>query len=261
MGKLENGQLVGSGSDESDEDDNIREIVEMLKNGEFTNVGPDSPLVVTKETLPSSTPIIPSTSSIWPVVPKSQSKVSKSAIMRSQGHLQVPVKSPLFSPTSSGPGTPITLTERSSPKVMSPQSATTVPSPPFSSPQADKDAPFTPQYSSHSPSNPNIPNTGMPSMIIDSPSFLNAGESLGMEPQSCQSMIIDSSIPPITPYSTLSPSTLHTPPQHSNPGTYSVTERPSVVMASEVRESTGTNRQSVPSGHGKKISRFLAERM
>lgn len=260
MGKLEDDKLIGGSAGESDDDmdEDVKQIIELLKKGEVTNIGP-------KPSASSSKPQVETQTS------KPASKVSRfKAAMSSDS-----TSTTLTSPDSSGLTTPISVAERSSPKSATPQEhqlkanpivvPTSTSRPPTklqfqpSRPSTSRNIASRPSASSSS-ANQNTnskttasltPESFHPvsnpfSNIIDSPSFLPAGI---IESPAFQSMIIDPT-----------QSNSATPPK-SQPIAHRVTERPAVVMTNEVKESQPINRETVKPEKKQRISRFMAERM
>lgn len=277
MGKIENDKLVGGDAGESDDDDEeVKQIIELLKKGEITNIGP-------KPSTSQSTP-----SSTKPQVhakPKSAFKLSKfKATMTSESSL-----ARLTSPDSSSPNTPISFAGRSSPKLVAPQerqpkanpvmvpTATSRPSAiPESLPGPSRPSAHTNAYSRPSTSSTVIESSSKQnansqaaagltsesfhpvynpfSNIIDSPSFLPTG---AIDSPEFQSMITDpssllqSNNKPSSSRPALSPKT--------QPMAQMVTER--VVMSVEAKESKSINSATDKPEKKQRISRFMAERM
>ena len=231
LGKLEDDQLVGG---PEDSDDDLKEIMELIKQGEVENVGPNllngsSPQMVEREV--ASLPL-----------PKARNKTSRFKISRGcalqppertaegspfigvepptpvalkvterGGNLQLETNQRTSSPSSSPiPDTPLTVVERSSPKLPSgdiPLSTESLPPTPVSrkptgppqsttstvrelAPASGIDRERTPTPSKTQPpvviDSPSF--KPQPSMIIDSPSFAPSKGHNGVFP----SMIVDS---------------------------------------------------------------------
>ncbi|KZT09621.1 uncharacterized protein LAESUDRAFT_646357 [Laetiporus sulphureus 93-53] len=277
MGKLESDQLVGEESDD-DVEKQTREVLELLSRGEVTNISlQTSPTPAAGESVraisavsssPLQTPSAPTIISPDNVgnaaaAPKPKpSKVSKFKMALSQA--QQVQDSALPSPPMT---TPISVTERSSPKMASPGPGTPIAVPTASS----RLSPRTPAHT----------RSQMPSMIVDSPSFLpparmslasvarpSPGPASCASPIPFRSVIIES--PSFQPMSTVNSSpSLSSPPMPSsstssagNSIKFAPADRPAVIMAAEVKESDSTSRRTAGAeGKEKKVSRFLAERM
>ncbi|KAI0086183.1 hypothetical protein BDY19DRAFT_365463 [Irpex rosettiformis] len=187
MGKLENGKLVGGDDGESEDealasDENAREMLELLRKGEVTNIGPESfsariiPPTPITTSAPEFIPSSPSTSekppseSTQPPQQAKPSKVSKFKLSLAQSEM----KQPSSLCTASGDKTPTNPADRSSPKMTSPRGGTPVrTNTPSCSSQSSSSQPprFTlPPELQAAFQNGEIP-VGMPSMIVESPSF------------------------------------------------------------------------------------------
>ncbi|KAI0807718.1 hypothetical protein C8Q74DRAFT_1189355 [Fomes fomentarius] len=256
LGKLEGNKLVGGDEGESDDelDPAAKELLQALKKGDVVNAGPripsssmpgttDTPIWDSASTARSSTTETPVTPQLKP------SKVS-------QFKMSLGASSVLPSPTStaSSLSTPITVTERSSPKLVS-RGGTPIAVPTKSS---GKRPPQMPGMIVDSPSFP------APEMIVSpsfaappdlvTPSVSPALKSLTIESPSFQSPSSTVVGTPVTSSHASSPVTSATMLSAS------VLERRSVV-ASQVRESNPLRSRSVGSTPvEKKVSRFLAER-
>lgn len=258
MGSLEDDQLVGGDAgDSADEmDDAAREVFEMLKRGEIKNIGPQQPHLTTQSAIPSNDPAQLTSSTSEAAVPTRSPKPSR--VSKFKMNLSRPINPP-SNPSSSSLDTPLTLVERSSPKLVAPAPATVVPIPssasrPQSNPiRAHQDSPHqVPQASTSKPV------TQMPSMVVDSPSFPAPSRSNAAQVQ-MPGMIVDSPsfAPPPTANNTGPPSKSQSLAQsgHGVP-----------IIASEVKESdTGAKGDASSTGNEppkeKKISRFKMERM
>lgn len=282
MGKIEDGKLVGGDAGESDDDmdEEVRQIIELLKNGEATNIGP------------ASEPSLRETESVTkPSAPKPTSKVSKFKSAMVSGSSSAT----LASPVGSDVNTPISVTERSSPKLVTPQerlpranpiavptstsrppskaqtvfkpnqpqnrslrvsnSHSSTPRPGPSKMDPSKQSATTSHESGLTPESFH-PVTNPFSNIIDSPSFLPTGIT---ESPAFQSMIID-------PSASSKMSNKSSPlvgAAASKPQTMSqqVAERPSIIMTAEVTESKSASRETSKPEKKQRVSRFLAERM
>ncbi|KAI0082830.1 hypothetical protein K474DRAFT_1767595 [Panus rudis PR-1116 ss-1] len=291
MGKLEDGKLVGGEEGESDGevDDDMKEILELLRKGEITNVGPQP-----HTSSPSSVPAQDVSNAPAPKpepqqpVSAARSKVSKfklsmTAEPRSSGTTAV------SSPAGSSLNTPTTITERSSPKPMSPEDALPQ-GRPIAVPTRVSQRPSKPPQPPQIPGNAGFvsPQGAMPSMVVESPSFERPGAHRVLS-QSTQ--LPDSATPNVFSNVVESPSFL--PPGMkdfmSSPGFHSViidpsapsvpsvappvpvnalsesSQRPPVVMSAEVREARPA-RSHGPTGKREdknppRVSRFKAERM
>lgn len=182
MGRLENGKLIGGDDGDSDEDitaedENAKQFLEMLRNGEVTNVGPLDISVkpTSQEQTPSAQPVDPSQKHRDTTEPSVSSKVSKFKLALSQPDLTTGQTSPSL---ASGGHTPILSATRSSPKMSSGYSSGT------SSPTQ------LPQYNPAGPSRVGgIASRQMPGMVVESPSFVRPS---GMPFQPLQSVILES---------------------------------------------------------------------
>ncbi|KAL4246067.1 hypothetical protein ABKN59_003251 [Abortiporus biennis] len=242
MGKVEDGQLYGGEPGESDDeldaaDGSAKEILQLLKSGNIANIGPSSNLGASTPSPPvaaptGSTAVHAEQQNPQPEMPK-KSRVSK---------FKVTLSSQPLSPQSSQPGssltTPISLTERSSPKLASPAGDIT----PTSIPTAGPSSMRPPQIRS-------TPKSIPPSMIIESPSFLPAQLNGVIESPSFQSTILD---PAINSHPLKAPM-----PPSSRPAA------PPIIMSTHVLESRGSNTRNSPhpAAEKKRVSRFKAERM
>ncbi|KIM48803.1 hypothetical protein M413DRAFT_437979 [Hebeloma cylindrosporum] len=247
------GKLVGGEADSASEEENeeIQEILHLLRKGEVYNLGPDGNYL---HTVPSrggnETPSASASSSSNANAQRADSlpppsmlskgskfKVSRLAMGRPQSNV-ASIPGPLSTETLSPSVTPVSHASRSSPKLNSPELT--------SSTAADK---FAATIHSPSPEKLSSQNSSSFSMIIDSPSFPapHGPPSTSMPSQ----MVVPSpSFPPPPP----------PPPQAST----SRPHRPPTVLASTVRESTSQQSTSINASVGtseKKVSRFKAERM
>lgn len=239
------GKLVGGEADSASEEENeeLQEVLHLLRKGEVYNLGPDGNYLHTipprrvDETASASALSSSNTGTqradLLPpsmLSKASKFKASRLAVGRPQSNV-VSIPGP---ETLSPSVTPVSYAGRSSPKLVSPG--------PMSSTVAEKSDPVI-----HSPSpEKSSSQTSSPfSMIVDSPSFPapRGSPSTSTPPQ----MIVPSpSFPPPRQASTSRP------------------QRPPTVLASTVRESTsqpsiGIN-PSVETSE-RKVSRFKAERM
>ncbi|KAF7793154.1 hypothetical protein EIP86_004263 [Pleurotus ostreatoroseus] len=153
MGKLEAGQLVGGDEGESDgeadtADENTKAMLEMLKNGEITNIGP-APVSIT-DSEQTKAPIAPAAPTEPEVAQPKPSKVSKFKMSFGQSDSSRGPAPGVSSPT----GTPIDQANRSSPKMQSIGGNTPSPRPA---------RPGSKVVERH-----------IPSTIIESPSFLSS---------------------------------------------------------------------------------------
>lgn len=274
MGKLEDGKLVGGEAGESGDEmeEEVKEIIELLKKGEVTNIGPQTSAA--QSTQPSSQPQ-DETPALQP----------PSKLSRFKAAIASDSSSPtLSSPSDSNFNTPISLTERSSPKLATPIAVPTTVSRPPPKAQAQptqssrpsntqtpgphssalKAAVEPPSLSSNNKDTNDRAAAGLTpesfhpvtnpfSNIIDSPSFLPAGI---IESTEFQSMIIDPSKLNNEPCSSTTAL-----PKKASPTVQKVTERPAVVMTAEVKESKVINRDAPKPEKSRRISRFMAERM
>lgn len=243
FGKLEDGQLVGGAEGESEDELDgpapSGEILKLLSEGGVTNIGPASgssteflrPLVATESPLSS----------------QALSPVSKGSPWSDH--------STLYSPSPSDPNTPIAMTERSSPKISAPTSPDHIPphgrALPISPlvmecPRQSVTGAIVERVSQSAPPSAtgSVPiNSG----VIRSPGFSPA--SSAAKPP-FQSLIIES------------PSFAGAPPLQSSVSE-SISAKPPVVMAAEVKEGSGSRIGSDHASKGserKKVSRFLAQR-
>ncbi|KAJ3558498.1 hypothetical protein NM688_g892 [Phlebia brevispora] len=156
LGKLRDGQLVGGEEGESDgeldaADENARNMLEMLKKGEVTNIGPSPAAPVeTGTNQESTTPAAVAQLSV-PQEPTAHPKPSKASKFKmSMAHAGLPQRS-TGSSASSLAGTPVNQVDRSSPKTSSPGGVSPVPS--------------------SVSSGPTVLPRQMPTMIVESPSL------------------------------------------------------------------------------------------
>lgn len=279
-GKLDaDGRLVGGDLDSASEDEveGMQDVLELLKKGEVYNLGPDGNYIHTipprkadgkakASTSVSNTPTVPETD---PLPTLSRPKTSRFKLDRSQsGRPALHVSPPSSSPNSRSQ-TPISDVQRSSPKLpissvkeRHPTTKTIPPAGPSSSrsPSASlsTNTPFVVPENSTKKAQKAVP-AAMPSMIVESPSFAKPSSPM-------PSMIVESPSfarpanprPPTVISSASFPSPAPTP-SSSRP------TRPPVVLSSSVRESgkaPAANTQSAATSEpGKKISRFMADRM
>ena len=262
MGKLENGKLTGGDEGESEDDiaaddDNAREMLELLRRGEVTNIGPETfsatltpptPIATSTQSPLSSAPLAPEKSpseAKLPSQPAKPSKVSKFKLSLAQSQ-------PTSSGTTSGANTPTDTANRSSPKLASPRGDTPI--------QANLASSSTQQPRFTLPleiqaafQNGELP-VGMPGMIVDSPSFLPSTASVGspLSAVSPSSTVVD------TPTSALS--------THSPVATDAVRETAAVPtpMRETVLErrppTISSSRAQPQSDSQPRVSRFKAQR-
>ncbi|TFK42330.1 hypothetical protein BDQ12DRAFT_270495 [Crucibulum laeve] len=238
-GKLDaDNKLVGTDADSASEDENegMQEVLDLLRKGEVYNIGPDGELVsVPSRVGPWASPteaevaaaIAPSALEApplpTPLLPLNKLKTSKFKVSRAQAGR--PASS---SNSSSRPDTPISYDQRSSPKLESPPTAPTV---------MERKPPSGPvnNIANGNPASP-FP------MIVDSPSFPEAGSRISPKPPT---VISSPSFPP-------QPSLR----RH---------ERPPTVVSLTVRESNNTSRpppfaNTESDGQPKRVSRFKESR-
>lgn len=234
-GRLEGDKLVGGEDSESasePEDENAKELLELLKKGEVHNVGPAMNAVAPPSTLglpfsslstshTGSATLSSTSTSVQipadPVTPRSQPKVSKFKLNRAYN--QAPRATPGPASPDSVPNTPISHVSRSSPKL-----------PTISTGEGE--------YGQSSTVTSISPSTQF-SAIAESPSFPRPTFSASPSHPSLQQ-----SIEPATSGRRL--------------------DRPPTVMSAAVLESTrGDSDVNTRLGQvkEKKVSRFLAERM
>ena len=218
MGKLKNDQLVGLEHSDTDEDENMQEVLELLKKGDLQNIGPEHNLPSSRQT--THGPLVPLLEDReLPSITK-PNKTSKFRLTRPQSRANRP------SPPASGP-------------------QAVVPTPPIL-PQAVGVAecqPLSGRLVEGQTASP-LPATALLPRPQTSPSFPTVLDS----PSSRASTVIDS-------------------PSFQRRGS-ARPDRPPIVMSSTVLESTplgtgceGTKARESPLSGGKKVSRFLAERM
>lgn len=261
LGKLEGNKLVGGDEGESDDelDPAAKELLKALKKGDVVNAGPRLPSSSMPGT--TATPIWGSASTAS-TASTARSSTTESPVMPqlkpskvSHSKMSLGGSSVLPSPTStaSSLSTPITVTERSSPKLPSrggtPIAVPTQASgkPPPHMPGMIVNSPLFPapgMIMSPSFAAPPDPGTSvspaLKSLIIESPSFQSPSSTVVGTPVA--SSHASSSV---TSATTLSASVLERRP----------------VVASQVRESNPLRSRSVGSTPvEKKVSRFLAER-
>ena len=263
MGKLEDGQLVGGDAGDSDgeldtADENTRAMLEMLRNGKVTNIGPRPAAVPgspAANELPGSTSTkVPSAADKVPppqaVAQPQPSKVSKFKLAVTHPSTPSSHAQPSGSGLSSSLSTPVNTADRSSPKFPSPGDSTPDHQLASSSTPTVTKSLSMPSMIVDSPDFPRPAGAQMPSMIVESPDFPRpafANRSAGSTPTA------------LSPTSTIVPSTQSSPvaPVTMRP---SVVERrpPTVVSA---REASGSAGASGESGARKpKVSRFKAQR-
>lgn len=272
LGKLENSKLVGGEAGESDDeilenDENAREMLELLKKGEVTNIGPQSfsavvtpptPVAASAPTRPES---IPSTSDKPPAEPVAEpraskpSKVSKFKLSLAQSG---PAQSSSPSTPASGANTPTDLANRSSPKMTSPRGGTPVQA--NASPSSSSSQP--PRYTlppeiQAAFQNGDLP-AGMPGMIVESPSFLPPRGQAIASPSSTVSPTSTVVSTPTSAVSMRSPVGNNAAGQ-SSPITTTMREtvlerRPPAIATSHAQTQSGTESQKP------RVSRFKAQR-
>jgi len=252
MGKFENDQLVSSTqSDTEDEDAGMKDVLEMLKKGEVQNIGPE-PL-----SRPTSGPPIPS-SEVRVLSTAAKPKTSKFKLAQPQRR-----PSPSSPGTSeSQPVTPTSHARRSSPKLPASPIGVADCQPSSSSSIPPREPQLVPQLSAIV----SLPSSQIP-MIIDSPSFRRPPHMASKSPAASSSFLTTVDSP-----SFRNPTIVASPVIQQEPSRGSTRpDRPPLVMSSTVREAThqetGNRERDLPeacnstSGGGKKVSRFLAERM
>ncbi|KIJ69064.1 hypothetical protein HYDPIDRAFT_105634 [Hydnomerulius pinastri MD-312] len=253
VGKLENDQLVGGeAGDSGSEDDVVREVLEMLKNGQIENAGPGFD--------PSSL-----TGGGPPFNPEAEPTSPTDASLASPTPAPAPAPAPRMSrfKMARGGGTAETVIPASG-------SSTAQPKPAISGVVERKPArqlptqTFVPNKPARRPpTEPKLPDATSlaPSMIIDSPSFPMAATPSGLSNVVASpsfpapSMNVNSpSFPRAQPVPPRQDMRLSTRPQG-----------PPVVMSPAVKESSGRSQRDVtpPQGEAalkKPMSRFMAER-
>ncbi|TFY55703.1 hypothetical protein EVJ58_g8083 [Rhodofomes roseus] len=260
MGKLESGQLVGDDSDD-DVTQEAREIVELLTRGDVANIGPQPSAAASTSASTVPLPGPPSSASTEdstvPSKPKSKVSKFKLSLAQPQGRESSSTGSPSLQ-------TPQMTSDRSSPKLTSPEPGTPISVPTPSSRPTD---------GRHNDNGAVIPepirrkgvHDQMPIMIVDSPSFGPPGSA-----PTTPSMIVDSpsfsppsgSVPRTTATSSMPPMVVDSP-SYIPPGLATGGRRTGVVMAAEVKESAPQRRGDAGEGGNKerKVSKFRAERM
>ena len=246
-GRLENDKLVGGDAGESasePEDENVKEVLELLKQGQVHNIGPtfDSTAKPSASGPSQPLPLSPPAPYRWPseafglsatsgaqttrevLVPTPKSKTSKFKLNRTVGLRPVAGSTLLDSSIS----TPVSTVERSSPKL-----------PTTSTDGVEHGPSFTSSPVLHPPS-------AQFSTVIDSPSF----------PQ--PTVVVSPSFPPPRqkPSSDVTLNVSAAPERRL--------DRPPTVMSAAVLESPGNRIGTgarVEEGKAKKVSRFLSERM
>lgn len=244
-GRLENDKLVGGESGESasePEDENVKEVLELLKMGEVRNVGP----AFGSATKPSA------------------SAPNQSVLASSPARTHQPLENIDHLATSSAQATAEAEASTSKPKVskfklnrtsgLRPALPDSTPSTPIST------------VGRSSPKLPEISPDGVDSSKSPPASVSNIGRSPVMFPPSRESPTVDS---PSFPKSTVIVSPSFPPPRQTRSNADTVPtasgsrlERPPTVMSAAVLESSGNSSKApMEVGKGKKISRFMAERI
>ncbi|KAF9227833.1 hypothetical protein BS17DRAFT_774383 [Gyrodon lividus] len=230
--KLENDQLIGGGSGESgSEDETVKEVLRMLKNGSIQNAGPDFDPSLLTSNIVSPTPTVeglpPTETSLLLPAPAHTTKPSRFKSAHAGRTVEI-------SPTQDAPSTGISrpnpavsgVVERKNPRLSpSPHFPLNKPARRFPTEIKPSDAPMT----SSIPDIVTPSSFPAPSMIIDSPSFPR--------------------VQPTTPKEGVRAS--------SRP------QRPPVVMSSTVKESSRqcqSNEASAQATSKQYVSRFMAER-
>ncbi|TCD66007.1 glycosylphosphatidylinositol anchor biosynthesis [Steccherinum ochraceum] len=132
-GKLEDNQLVGgdAGESEDEQDGNLpteEEILRMFSEGKVTNAGPSPRPSQQVPMAPSAARRSQPTTQPVPVrIPGSLSRTAATQFSPGSGESPISGQSTAYSPSSSSLSTPIAVTERSSPKMTTPVSASPVP--------------------------------------------------------------------------------------------------------------------------------------
>ncbi|KIJ10481.1 hypothetical protein PAXINDRAFT_101981 [Paxillus involutus ATCC 200175] len=242
VGKLENDLLVGGGSGESgSEDETMKEVLQMLKNGSIQNAGPDLD--------PSSL-----TSSMRPPNVNAEDSPGGTSLLPASVHTTKPSRfksayagrTPEISPTQGAPGAGISQLKPAVSGVVEckpPRSLPTQrfplnrPARPFATEIKPSDTPIAAPSTSNE-SLPPFPMTSSVPGMVTSPSIL------------LPSMIIESPSFPraqlVTPEEGVHVSSR---PQH-----------PPAVMSSTVKESSGRSQSSDAAAPTRYMSRFMAER-
>ncbi|KAF5315883.1 hypothetical protein D9611_004968 [Ephemerocybe angulata] len=263
-GKLdEDGKLVGGEDDSASEaeDETMQEVLELLKKGEVYNLGPNGEPIAALPADPSAAPASSSTSKATPTAAAlgltSESKklpplatkapMSKFKLARGAGG-RTPEGTETTTPASES-ATPVNDLARSSPKeVGTPPTAISTPLP-----------------------------TGMPSMIVDSPSFAPpagaASSSAAPPSHPAFSMIVESPSSPRPGSTPKAQPSSNAPPLPAGPLPGQVVERktarptrPPTLISSTVKESRPVQEKpsapaDSPSEPPKKVSRFKRDRM
>ncbi|RDB21481.1 hypothetical protein Hypma_011892 [Hypsizygus marmoreus] len=285
-GKLDaDDRLVGGDADSAseDENENMQELLDLLKKGEVYNLGPDGKYIHAVPRPPSQTTVVPSApESSTPsakvpfsdLPPINRAKTSKFKLSRSPAE-RPPVAqyspSPHSSPLSrSETGTPISNVQRSSPKMpstpMTPavverphHSSSTPPRSPLvnTSNQTTIDSPSFPQSISTPTSNSD---PSVFSMVVESPSF--------PKPMNPQATLVNTrpALPPTVVSSAVRESAKGPDIRPQSSGTTSRLIRPPVIVSAAVLESSRRQTASLTPDHveqakPERISRFRAERM
>ncbi|KAH9945858.1 uncharacterized protein BXZ73DRAFT_86112 [Epithele typhae] len=251
LGKVEGGNLIGGEDDHA-----AKEVLEMLKRGEVTNLGPTPSDTASNGSTSSAEP---SPSTALPRTPRAKpSKISQ---------FKKALTEPNTPASPSAPGsslpTPVNSTGRSSPK------SSYLSGSPIAVPSK---TPFAAGSSQRSPEAASVQAMQMPGMIVASPSFPGPAGRTAFAPMD---MVLESpsfSSPGSTVVGTPVSSTSSglgsraTSPAGmplSGPMSASVLERRRPIVSTEVREAgPGVSRSAGPTPtREKKVSRFLAERM
>ncbi|KAG6910310.1 hypothetical protein DXG01_011707 [Tephrocybe rancida] len=275
-GKLDaDERLVGgeANSASEDETEGAQELLELLRRGELYNLGPDgnylhgiSPIGGGQTaTKPPSAPPAISKAVLDDVPPIDRPKTSKFKLSRSTGR-----PSPtLPSNQTSENDAPVSMVEKSSPKIPSPMTNSviektplhamkpkpTIPGKPSANPSS---LPITPTVSERrSAALANSPGSSstFPSIIVDSPSFAPPTTTRVSADSSPFPMIVES------------PSFAKPAVPIVSPAVRSRPLRPPTIMSSAVRETssvssagTGSERSEPSQNKSGKVSRFMAER-
>ncbi|KAF6763865.1 hypothetical protein DFP72DRAFT_873628 [Ephemerocybe angulata] len=252
-GKLdEDGKLVGGEDDSASEaeDETMQEVLELLKKGEVYNLGPNGEPITIFPNDPTAPPASSSTPKATPTAAAlgltSESKklpplatkapMSKFKLARGAGG-RTPEGTDTTTPASES-ATPVNDLARSSPKeVGTPPAASSTPLP-----------------------------TGMPSMIVDSPSFAPpagvASSSSAAPPSNPTfSMIVESPSFPRPGSTPKAQPSSNAPPLPAGPLPGQVVERKTARPTRPPTLISSTVKESRPSEPPKKVSRFKRDRM
>ncbi|KAI0691024.1 hypothetical protein BC835DRAFT_138940 [Cytidiella melzeri] len=259
MGKLESGKLVGGDEGDSEDevlahDEKALEMLELLKKGEVTNIGPTSELATATSHQPPLVPV----SAVEELGPTQQPLLPK--VSKFKLSLSHPEPSQLLSSgTSASASTPIDLSERSSPKMMTPRGNSPDANTSSSSSSSSSQPRFTLPAELQAAYQRGEIQAQMPGMVVDSPSFLAPRASFAYQADSLS--LTSTAVPtptspsPSSPASALPDAEKSTP--SPNPLRQAVVERrPPTVTSSRAQSQAHSSTESPTS----RVSKFKAQR-